>query len=104
MAPVTLTECVDEVVRLRDLLAAHEWQPIDTAPKTRDRSGLSHMIILGFAADEEGYTLPSREGFWNHELGRWVSTLDPAYSQSAHPTHWKPLPDPPAVLVKAEAG
>jgi hypothetical protein len=67
-----------------------QWQPIESAPKSGQV-----RIILGFAADEEGYTLPSREGYWNATLRRWVSTLDPSWAQSPIPTHWMPLPDPP---------
>ena len=72
------------------------WQPIETASKEPDKAtGLSQHVILGFAADEDGYTLSSREGFWNKALNRWSSSLDPGWTDSPQPTHWMPFPDPP---------
>jgi len=73
------------------------WQDIATAPKELDLSGLTQNIILGFAADEEGYTLPSREGCWSSTLNRWVSSIDPTWKGSSQPTHWMPLPAAPVV-------
>ncbi len=86
---------------LADLRRQGEWQPIASAPKDADKHGLSERIILGFAPDETGYTLPSCEGYWRqrsaiHEAG-WVSTLDALVpSVYLKPTQWRPLPDPPA--------
>lgn len=91
--------CQDEVWQGNGVkyTRANEWQPIDTAPKEKDDTGLSPRIMLGFAPDEEDYTLPSCEGYWrNSEKPGWVSCMDPdvpnPYSQ---PTHWMPLPEPP---------
>ena len=75
-------------------LTAQGWQLIATAPKQTD-DGMIVTLIFGFAPDEENYVLPSREGYWNATLKRWVSTLDPQWPYSAQPTHWKPLPAPP---------
>lgn len=72
------------------------WQPIATAPKDADTHGMTPTVILGFVADEEHYSPRSREGYWDHALGRWSSVLDPAWTWSPQPTHWMPLPDPPA--------
>lgn len=74
-----------------------EWLPIDTAPKIPDASGITPQIILGFAPDEENYTLPSREGFWNVGLKCWVLSIDPDWDGHGQPTHWQPLPNPPLV-------
>ncbi len=71
------------------------WQPIETAPKMQGVDGLTQRVLLGFAADEEGYALPSREGAWSMVLHRWTSTLDPMWAESPLPTHWMPLPPPP---------
>jgi hypothetical protein len=86
-----------------------EWQPIETAPKMplESWSALGPSIILGFAPDATGYTLPTREGHWRPALpaganGRtysagWVSTLDPHVEPPlSQPTHWMPLPEHPA--------
>ena len=81
-----------------------QWQLIETATKEPCKLGFTPKIILGFAPDEDGDTLPSCEGHWRipkeYELHRWdigwVSSVDPdvpkAYLQ---PTHWKPLPAHP---------
>lgn len=77
------------------------WQPIDTAPKEPDSTGLTPKIILGFAPDEENWTLESCEGHWSPEPWKergpcFVSSVDPDDPQEpAQPTHWMPLPDPP---------
>jgi hypothetical protein len=75
---------------------AHGWQPIETAPKDGGKLGLCPTILLGFKADEEGCAPPSREGYWSLSLLMWVSTLDPTWSSGPQPTHWMPLPEPPA--------
>jgi len=71
-----------------------EWQPIATAPKAPEGEAVV-ILLLGFAADEEGYAPLTREGFWLASLQRWSSSLDPGWSSSPQPTHWMPLPDPP---------
>jgi len=76
--------------------STNNWQPIHTAPKTKNYDS----ILLGFAPDEEEYTLPSREGFWNCRLNRWVSALDPEDSNSTQPIHWQPLPESPKSQYK----
>jgi hypothetical protein len=73
----------------------NEWQPIETAPKTPDASGITPMILLGFAEDEEGYSLPTQEGFWNISLNKWVVSIDPNFGGYGQPTHWRHLPAPP---------
>lgn len=77
-----------------------KWQPIETAPKEQDQDGLSQRIVLGFAPDEENYTLPSVEGFWQFS-GRsgWRSCMDPSCPYPLKPTHWAPMPKPPTWLV-----
>ena len=68
-----------------------EWKPIETAIKGDD----CEPIILGFAADEEGYSPSSREGFWSEVRQRWMLWSDPTWDSSPQPTHWMPLPSPP---------
>jgi len=53
------------------------------------------MILLGFAEDEEGYSLPTQEGFWNIFLNKWVVSIDPNFGCYGQPTHWRHLPAPP---------
>ncbi|MCC6970454.1 MAG: DUF551 domain-containing protein [Phycisphaerales bacterium] len=71
------------------------WQPIETAPMGPDEDGCAVLILLGFAPDETGYALNTREGHWNSTLQRWSSTLDPDWTSSPQPTHWMPLPPAP---------
>lgn len=80
-----------------------EWQLIATADemKTPDTLGLTPNVILGFAPDETGETLPSGQGHWSPKkwMDRepcWVSSLDGDVPfVPAQPTHWMPLPKPP---------
>lgn len=73
----------------------NKWKPIETAPKKPDNTGITPTIILGFSPDEEGYSLPSREGFWNVTLNKWVVSIDPNWDGHGQPTHWQELPEPP---------
>ena len=72
-----------------------KWKPIETAPKKPDNTGITPTIILGFSPDEEGYSLPSREGFWNVTLNKWVVSIDPNWGGHGQPTHWQELPEFP---------
>lgn len=82
-----------------------KWQPIETAPKEQDQHGLSQRILLGFAPDEENYTLPTVEGFWRSmgSMSGWRSCMDPGNPWPLTPTHWAPMPDPPAKLADVPA-
>lgn len=69
------------------------WQPIETAPKDTDvvaffpdtRDGYNVMIVHQFADDP---------GAWyQQDADLCPDALD------VEPTHWQPLPDPPASLV-----
>jgi hypothetical protein len=73
-----------------------EWYPIETAPKTPDATGVTPMILLGFSPDEEGYSLPTSEGFWNISLNKWLISIDPHWGGHGQPTHWRSLPSPPS--------
>ena len=76
---------------------ADPWQPIETAPREPDEQDLTLTILLGFAPDEEGHTLATREGWWR-QTGNpgWVTSIDPNVARPyIQPTHWMPLPTPP---------
>lgn len=109
-----ISECNDpeslrrEVFRLRDeLRAANEWQPIETVPDSIKQDGMPILVarhdpvwgwVRGFArwVDIRGVTGWVAHGFFNPpgELGL------------AHPTHWRPIPDPPkdAAAIRALKG
>lgn len=76
-----------------------DWQPIDTAPKMK--------TILLFAVTDigEGGTVRN----WRMGTGAWHTGWEnddkyspwewgrQLYKYDVHPTHWMPLPDPPAI-------
>lgn len=64
-----------EVAKLRKLT---EWQPIETVP--------SGDVILYY---------PKQTG--RNALSEWIRTGTPADTPRRKPTHWIPLPKPPAV-------
>lgn len=70
-----------------------DWQPIETAPKT------GCYVLL---ARDHGLDDMAMEGYWRDEIneGRfpagWVMSIDPDTSWPVEPTHWMPLPEPPA--------
>jgi hypothetical protein len=60
------------------------WQPIETAPKDRR--------IIVFRPHGTDYIPKVGEDYWSVELGNcWAHS-----NSSVQPTHWMPLPDPPA--------
>ena len=80
----------DELRRLRTLEArlddsdANGWQPIETAPKNKPVIGFSQI-------DDHNVT---RILCWDEDDGGWFSQPG-AYQYE--PTHWRPLPVPPAI-------
>ncbi len=72
-----------------------EWQPIETAPKD------GTAILLALTQD---YYSGGRvkEGFCDELSGDWYLANDSCsccyypLSDDNPPTHWRPLPDPPA--------
>lgn len=96
-----------------------QWQPIETAPKD------CSPVILGYALDEE-YGGFVAQGRWHEEdhdgpdnIGHDAGFMDdqfdffkcgrsfgnPKYmTKGTQPTHWMPLPPPPAMLAAAQGG
>jgi hypothetical protein len=64
-----------------------DWQPIETAPK-------DGSFVLAYNAGSMFQDMVE-ETMWIVQFsgGRWRIALD---GQSAQPTHWMPLPAPPA--------
>lgn len=56
-----------------------EWQPIETAPK----DGTPVLVATAFWV---------RDAYWSHAFEGWYSN----HSAVPPPTHWMPLPPPPA--------
>lgn len=65
-------------------LRAQEWQPIETAP----RDGMKVLLWPGYLMGGDPMT-----GWWARLARKWVAAGEPFDSQ---PTHWRPLPTPPA--------
>lgn len=101
MANEQAKQIADEIVGMvRDMARASSWQPIETAPT-------DGTVMLGWfpyfcAAGERGQVFVMR---WNDE--KWASKPKPHFDASGwvwgvrelrkrQPTHWMPLPDPPA--------
>lgn len=63
------------------------WQPIETAPK----DGTEFLAWVHTAAGGRVATVQWLDGQWveSYDLAGWM----PEYG----PTHWRPLPDPPAL-------
>ena len=72
--------------RVRELEAAQEWQPIETAPK----DGTSVLISNGVSVGEAHYEEYAEGWFWAG--GHSTDAVD---YKVWTPTHWRPLPPPP---------
>lgn len=71
------------------------WQPIETAPKD------GTMVLIADARD--GYVCEARH--LDEGRGWWARNNDPTdyWGEEIFPTHWMPLPQPPALLPTGEA-
>lgn len=69
-----------------------EWQPIETAPKSR----LLGQILTYRKNLPKGHTIGGvdanwwQTSFWSEKHGLWVG-----WPLNVQPTHWMPLPPPP---------
>lgn len=68
--------------------APEGWQPIETAPKGPE-------ILLFEQCDEMPATWVGRWFDPDFDDGYWTDTFD--LKVAGHPTHWRPLPAPPAL-------
>ena len=87
----TAVECI------KKLKTENEWQPIETAPK-------DEFVLL---AGPSGYTtietvFTTGRMCSNYHTGRWIDHAnDDLMDWGFSPTHWMPLPKPPA-MAKGE--
>jgi len=63
-----------------------KWQPIKTAPPT-------HLLFYGRTRHDEDAMWSG----WKAVNGRFYTDA----GELAHPTHWMPLPEPPADKARA---
>lgn len=73
------------------------WRLIETAPKDET---WCRLFIPAFVEGDKSLSHPApgqREGFWagSLEYGHWL-TPGTMSSEGIHPSHWMPLPEPPA--------
>ena len=75
---------------MKGMMMTSEWLPIETAPKDRDTR------LLGFIPS---YREPVQFIAWGG--GRWwdAGIWEPL-AKDQQPTHWTPLPPPPATPTK----
>jgi len=64
--------------------AGDGWMPIETAPK----DGTKILLWPGYLMGGDPMS-----GWWARLAGKWVSAGEPF---EVAPTHWRPLPAPPA--------
>lgn len=69
--------------RIAELEASQQWQPIETAPKNGTR-------ILTYSPKDNEYC-------WKIEINKWKHSAWQASPSMCQPTHWMPLPAPPAL-------
>ncbi|MCA3378059.1 MAG: DUF551 domain-containing protein [Roseomonas sp.] len=78
-----------------------KWQPIETAPKDRKR------VILGHPDHEAVMGVWRKAHPWeglfnaNEDFYHWALNEEDMYGFDFEPTHWMPLPEPPADAVEA---
>lgn len=86
-----------------------EWQPIETAPKDGQR------ILIGWWEDPDHESWQARAAYWedafecawseeiedNLPVAAWTDDAVASFAyeetHSYQPTHWMPLPEPPAL-------
>jgi hypothetical protein len=85
-------QAADEIDRIAEALAAEReaWRPIETAPKDGTRALLLDL-------------------WGNPEIGRWIGAPHDHWSVDGFrsvpaPTHWQPLPTPPAIRTGRSEG
>jgi len=79
-----------EVVR-----ASLAWRPIETAPsRPLDKNGYGPTILI-WVESAVGI------GFWDDDFGQFFVEASDRHPQ---PTHWRPLPEPPAPATDAAGG
>lgn len=89
------------ISRLTAELEAQKWRLIDTAPKDGSR------ILVFSPAPSPGYR--QHVAWWNDDrynrkprpFWEFETTMGIAWTRTAQPTHWRPLPEEPALATPA---
>jgi hypothetical protein len=70
---------------------AERWLPIDSAPKDGTLVLVGELEDCGFVLERGGSSIQFYQNVARYEGGKWQ-----AWGQNFQPTHWRPLPPPPA--------
>lgn len=93
---------IDALKAQRDaLLAAQQWLPIESAPKDGTRILLFFPNDVGVISGEwnfERFYEKPRPHFTHDQEQRWGVR----HMRANQPTHWQPLPPPPAIAKTGE--
>lgn len=116
---ITLGEVIAERDRLRAeveaLRAGMQWQPIETAPKTGRKviafylnsNGKTRTVMARWLTDEQAAETDADgvglEGGWYECIDNWSDYTEVAIHEG-EPSHWMPLPPPPAARAKGAVG
>lgn len=80
---------VEQAARIQQLeaeIAAMQWRPIETAPK----DGTPLLLLWPDAAEKMAVM------WWDEYVENWLGYYDGINPGYQPPTHWMPLPPPPA--------
>ena len=70
-----------------------DWQPIESAPKDQ------HVLLFATVPPTDSLDMGGPvilSGYWDAMDDAWCSTLATVFGPFVDPTHWMPLPPPPA--------
>jgi hypothetical protein len=70
---------------------AERWLPIESAPKDGTLVLAGELEDCGFVLERGGSSIQFYQNVARYEGGKWQ-----AWGQNFQPTHWRPLPPPPA--------
>lgn len=104
-------------VSARDIPGQDEapWQPIETAPKTGRKviafylnsNGKTRTVMARWLTDEQAAETDADgvglEGGWYECIDNWSDYTEVAIHEG-EPSHWMPLPPPPAARAKGAVG
>lgn len=91
-----LPVALEQIELIRGFAMSNKWQPIETAERTNSRQILTgrnrpHSLVW------HGSPWWYQTSFWSDQHHCWVG-----WPKEEQPTHWMPLPTPPAREVGAK--
>ncbi len=89
-----LKSCLAAMRAVEARVRAPGWQDISTAPKPPDDGDVPLEFVLLLHDPDNDVDNRVQVGFWNKPLSDWQTVFE--HSEIMRPTHWMPLPTPPA--------